>query len=61
EEAFSVTDAKAASEAFITSTTSFVKPVARIDGDDVGGGKPGPLVARLLDYYAAHMNSQVAE
>ena len=60
EKAFSVEDAKAAAEAFITSTTSFVKPVARIDGDKVSGGKPGPLVARLLDYYAEHMNDQAA-
>jgi len=57
EQPFSVEEAKKAKEAFITSTTSFVKPVTRIDGDKVGGGKPGQLAAKLLDYYAGHLDS----
>ena len=34
-------EAKKAKEAFITSATSFVTPVVKIDGDKVGDGKVG--------------------
>ncbi len=61
EEPFSVAEAKAAREAFVTSTTSFVKAVVKIDGDVVADGKPGPLAAKLLDNYGRHMNRQIAE
>lgn len=57
ERAFSVDEALAAREALITSTTSFVKPVIEIDGRPVGGGKPGPLARKLLEYYEQHMQS----
>ncbi len=55
ERAFSVAEAKAAREAFITSTTALVMPVVEIDGDTVGQGMPGPLAMRLRAYYAEHM------
>jgi len=58
EEPFTVAEAKAAREAFVTSTTSFVKPVTRIDGDKVGDGEPGPLVATMLSYFAEHLKDQ---
>lgn len=51
ERAFTVEEAKAAAEAFITSTTSFVMPVTRIDGDPVADGAPGPVTRALLDAY----------
>ena len=54
---FSVAEARAAVEAFVTSTTSWVKPVVRIDGVPVGEGVAGPLTLRLLDAYAAHAAS----
>jgi D-alanine transaminase len=44
---FTVTEAKAASEAFITAASQTVMPVVRIDGHPVGSGRPGPLVHRL--------------
>jgi len=56
ERPFSVDEAKAAREAFVTSTSSFVKPVVRIDGATVGDGMPGTLTTRLLDYYAAYLD-----
>ncbi len=55
ERSFTVDEAKAAREAFVTSTSSFVRPVRRIDGARVGDGEPGPLTLKLLDTYAAYM------
>jgi D-alanine transaminase len=51
ERCFGVAEAKAASEAFISSATSFVTPVISIDGAAVGTGKPGPVAARLRAAY----------
>ncbi len=53
EDAFTVSEAKSAAEAFLTSTTSMVKPVVRIDDTVIGDGTIGPLSRRLLDYYVA--------
>ncbi len=47
ERRFTVAEAKAASEAFITSASNTVMPVVAIDGHRVGDGRPGP-VTRLL-------------
>lgn len=54
ERPFTVEEAKAATEAFLTSTTSWVKPVVEIDDVPVGDGVVGPLTDRLLALYAAH-------
>lgn len=51
ERPFSLAEAKAAQEAFITSATSFVTPVVRIDGDVVGDGTVGPVARRLREEY----------
>lgn len=51
EEAFSLEEAKAAREAFITSATSLVMPVVAIDGAPVGDGAPGPIALRLREAY----------
>jgi D-alanine transaminase len=51
ERPFSLSEAKQAREAFITSATSFVTPVIRIDGEPVGDGKPGPTARRLREEY----------
>ena len=47
ERAFTVAEALAAREAMISSASTFVLPVVRIDGRPIGGGVPGP-VAKLL-------------
>ncbi len=47
ERAFTVTEARAAREAFVTSATSIVMPVVRIDGFAIGNGAPGLLSTRL--------------
>ncbi|MBT7451565.1 MAG: D-amino-acid transaminase [Rhodospirillaceae bacterium] len=51
ERPFSVDEAKSAPEAFLTSTTSFIKGVVSIDGHKVGDGKPGPVTRRLQQIY----------
>ena len=54
ERPFSVAEAKAAREAFLTSTTADLLPVVRIDGDPVANGKPGPLSRKLRETYLLH-------
>jgi D-alanine transaminase len=51
ERAFSVEEALAAKEAFITSATVFVQAVVTIDGKKVGNGRPGPMTDRLREIY----------
>jgi D-alanine transaminase len=48
---FTLTEAYAADEAFITSATNFVMPVVEIDGNTIGSGHPGPTAARLREIY----------
>ncbi len=48
---FTVAEALAAREAFITSASTFCLPVVRIDGQPVGDGTPGPVARRLRDLY----------
>jgi|GEM_PF-3885 len=51
ERPFSVEEALAAKEAFITSATVFVQAVVTIDGKAVANGKPGPMTDRLREIY----------
>lgn len=51
ERSFTVSDAKKAREAFLSSTTNFAMPIVAIDGEPVGTGKPGPTVRALLKAY----------
>jgi D-alanine transaminase len=55
ERAFTIDEAKAADEAFVTSASAFVMPVVEIDGATVGMGKPGPVTARLREVYLDEM------
>ncbi len=55
ERDFSLDELARAREAFITSATSFVKPITRIDGKPVGDGKVGPVVRRLFEIFARHV------
>jgi D-alanine transaminase len=47
ERRFSVEEALAASEAFVTAASTLVMPVVEIDGRPVGNGKPGRLAMEL--------------
>jgi D-alanine transaminase len=55
ERRFTVAEAKAAREAFLTSSSSFVLPITRIDDSPVGSGKPGALTKRLREHYVSHI------
>ncbi|MDP3414723.1 D-amino-acid transaminase [Falsiroseomonas sp.] len=59
EREFSLDEMRRAREAFITSATSFVKPITKIDGNPVGDGKVGPVVRRLFDIFARHVKGDV--
>jgi D-alanine transaminase len=51
ERAFTLEEAKTASEAFLTSSSSFVMPVTKLDGEPIGDGRPGPLTEKLRQHY----------
>ena len=51
ERAFTMDEAKAADEAFVTSASTFVMPVVEIDGQAVGTGTPGNVASRLREIY----------
>jgi len=55
EREFSMAELRRAREAFITSATSFVKPITKIDGALVGDGEVGPVVRKLFDIFARHV------
>ena len=57
ERPFTVAEAQGAREAMITSASTFVLPVVRIDGVDVGDGRPGPVACRLRHLYIAAARS----
>jgi D-alanine transaminase len=51
ERPFTIQEALAAKEAFVTSASLFVQPVVSIDGKTVANGKPGPMATRLREIY----------
>ena len=53
ERPFSIEEALAAKEAFVTSASLFVQAVVSIDGKTVANGKPGPITDRLREIYVA--------
>jgi D-alanine transaminase len=57
ERPFSVAEARAAREAFLTSTTADLLSVVRIDGTPVADGKPGPLSRKLREAYFVHASA----
>lgn len=54
ERAFTVAEAMAADEVFITSATNAVMPVVRIDGTTVGTGRPGAVAEALRREFHRH-------
>lgn len=58
ERPFTLAEAKAAREAFVTSTTSFVMPVTQIDNTVIANGKPGSVSLKLRERYVAYMSEK---
>lgn len=57
ERSFSVDEAKSAREAFLTSSTSHVLPVTRIDDTQIGNGHAGLFTGKLRSLYLDYVNS----
>jgi D-alanine transaminase len=55
ERPFTVAEAKAAQEAFITAASQIVQPVVCIDGQPVGNGRPGPFATTLRREFHRHV------
>ena len=55
ERPFTLDEARAAREAFLTSTSSLVLPVTAIDEQPVANGMPGHVATRLLELYRNHL------
>jgi D-alanine transaminase len=60
ERKFTVAEAKAAREAFLTSATGAAVPVVTIDGQPLGDGAPGPITRRLQGLYAEKTGAKTA-
>jgi D-alanine transaminase len=56
EQAFTEAELCAAREVFLTSATSFVKPVTKLNNMLVGDGKPGPGTRRLFEIFSQHVD-----
>ncbi|MBS4216755.1 D-amino-acid transaminase [Bacillus sp. FJAT-49711] len=57
EEAFMLDELKNADEIFVTSTTSEVMPVVKLDGKEVGDGKPGVVTRKLQTLFVEEFES----
>ena len=55
ERPFTVAEALAAREAFLTSASQIVMPIVRIDGKAVGEGRPGPVARALRQAFHRHV------
>ncbi len=55
ERPFTVAEALAADEAFISSATTIVMPVVSIDGQPIADGAPGPITQQLRTLYKARL------
>ncbi|MEX0738924.1 MAG: D-amino-acid transaminase [Pseudohongiella sp.] len=60
ERSFSLEEAMAADEAFLSSATTLVLPVVSIDGKDIADGKPGPVTSKLRRLYIESLLAEAA-
>lgn len=56
EEPFSIEDIASADELFLSSSTSEVLPIVKVDNKLVGNGKPGKITKRLQESYELDAN-----
>ena len=59
EEPFSVEETKRAREAFITSATSYVRPIVALDGQPIGDGTVGPVTRQLFEIFGRHVKGDL--
>ncbi len=59
EKEFELKDLQNADEVFITSTTSEVMPVIKVDGKTVGDGTPGKITRKLQELFEAKINQEI--
>ena len=57
---FSVDEALAADEAFISSATTITLAVVNIDGTTIGDGTPGPITMRLRELYKSRIIAEAS-
>jgi branched-chain amino acid aminotransferase len=60
EKSFSLTEAYAAQEAFVTGTYAGIAPVIEIDGRRISAGR-GPMVERLQQLYLQLIERDIAQ
>jgi D-alanine transaminase len=53
ERPFTIAEAQAAREAFVTSASATIMPVVKIDGRAVADGKPGAVTLRIREKFHA--------
>lgn len=61
ERIFTIEEALAADEAFISSATTMTLGVVSIDGHQIGNGTPGPITIRLRELYKARVLKEVSQ
>ena len=61
ERDFQVHDVINADEAFLTTTPYGIAPVTRINGLDIGNGKPGPLFNRIASAWSEQVGFDILE
>jgi D-alanine transaminase len=59
ENRFSLDDAKAADEAFISGASTYVLPVVKIDDQEISAGTPGELSRRLREIYISYARASL--
>jgi D-alanine transaminase len=59
ETRFTLEQALAADEAFISGASSYVLPVVAIDDHQLSGGKPGKLTLQLREIYLEHVRASL--
>jgi len=57
---FSIAEAVDADEAFLSSATTLVLPVVRVDDRPVGNGQPGPVAKKIRAYYIERLKQEAA-
>lgn len=53
-------DVLSADEVYLTSTSSCIIPVVRLDGQPIGAGQPGPMYARFLNAWSDLVGIDIA-